>query len=308
MGGLVTQLMSSGSQFLLSNMAALSREQIDHFHNEGYLILEDFLTDEEVSSLRNACHALIDNFQPDQHRCVFTTTDHKQSRDTYFLESGDKIRYFFEEGALDENGQLLVDKDRALNKIGHALHWLDPHFKKVTFSSKVQQAVRDIGFVDPAVAQSMYIFKQPGIGGEVTPHQDSTFLHTEPMKIVGVWLALEDVTLDNGCLWFIPGSHKRGIDRRFVRNPDPQSPNLTMYTAPNPDYDDSKFIPGPVPKGSCVLIHGEVVHKSERNESSKSRHIYTFHAIERANGTVYSKDNWLQPTPTLPFPSLYNAC
>ena len=93
-----------------------------------------------------------------------------------------------------------------------------------------------------------------GAVNAVTPHQDSTFLHTEPMKIVGVWLALEDVTLDNGCLWFIPGSHKRGIDRRFVRNPDPQSPNLTMYTAPNPDYDDSKFIPGPVPKGESGLI------------------------------------------------------
>merc|ERR1712071_603933 len=141
--------------------------------------------------------------------------------------------------------------------------------------------VSDIGFKDPAVSQSMYIFKQPGIGGEVTPHQDSTFLHTEPMKIVGLWFALEDVTLENGCLWFIPGSHKQGVDRRFVRNPDKQSNELTMYTAPNPDYDTTKFIAGPVPKGSCVLIHGEVVHKSERNRSSLSRHVYTFHVIER---------------------------
>jgi len=278
------------------------------FHNKGYLIIEDFLADEEVSALRKACDSVIDNFQPDQHRCVFTTTEHGQSRDTYFLESGDQIRYFFEEGALDDKGKLLVEKDRALNKIGHALHWLEPSFKKVTFSSKVKQVVRDIGFVDPAVAQSMYIFKQPGIGGEVTPHQDSTFLHTEPMKLVGIWLALEDVTLENGCLWFIPGSHQSGIDRRFIRNSDPQSSDLTTFTAPNPDYDDSKFIAGPVPKGSCVLIHGEVVHKSERNKSSKSRHVYTFHVIERANGAVYSKENWLQPTPNLPFPSLNNTC
>ena len=89
----------------------------------------------------------------------------------------------------------------------------------------------------------------------VTPHQDSSFLHTEPMKIVGVWLALEDVTLDNGCLWFIPGSHQRGIDRRFIRNPDPESSNLTMYTAPNPDYDHSKFIAGPVPKGETISLN-----------------------------------------------------
>jgi ectoine hydroxylase-related dioxygenase (phytanoyl-CoA dioxygenase family) len=71
------------------------------------------------------------------------------------------------------------------------------------------------------------------------------------MKIVGLWFALEDVTLENGCLWFIPGSHKVGISRRFIRNPDQSSPNLTIYTNPNPDYDETKFIPGPVPKGNA---------------------------------------------------------
>lgn len=43
----------------------------------------------------------------------------------------------------------------------------------------------------------------------VTPHQDATFLYTEPLgQVMGVWIALEDATLDNGCLWFIPGSHR----------------------------------------------------------------------------------------------------
>ena len=74
------------------------------------------------------------------------------------------------------------------------------------------------------------------------------------MKLVGIWLALEDVTLENGCLWFIPGSHQSGIDRRFIRNSDPQSSDLTTFTAPNPDYDDSKFIAGPVPKGKSNSI------------------------------------------------------
>lgn len=145
------------------------------------------------------------------------------------------------------------------------------------------------------------------------------------MKLVGMWFALEDVTLENGCLWFIPGSHKQGISRRFVRNPDENSTNLTIYTGSNPDYDHTKFIPGPVPKGSLfenvasivgwksyaitlgsmVLIHGEIVHKSERNLSPNSRHIYTFHVIEREN-TTYSAENWLQPTKELPFPGVYD--
>ena len=42
----------------------------------------------------------------------------------------------------------------------------------------------------------------------VTPHQDATYLACLPQRVVGLWLALEDATVDNSCLWFIPGSHK----------------------------------------------------------------------------------------------------
>ena len=88
----------------------------------------------------------------------------------------------------------------------------------------------------------------------VTPHQDSSFLHTVPLNIMGLWIALEDVTLENGCLWFIPGSHREGITRRFVRNPDPSSPTLTLYTGPKDEYNDADFIPGPVRKGNIKIV------------------------------------------------------
>ena len=66
----------------------------------------------------------------------------------------------------------------------------------------------DIGIVDPLAVQSMYIFKQPRIGGEVSCHQVATFLYTEPTSVVGFWFAIEDATLDNGCLWAQPGGHR----------------------------------------------------------------------------------------------------
>ena len=59
--------------------------------------------------------------------------------------------------------------------------------------------------------------QQPKIGGEVRPHQDSTFLATDPPSVVGLWWALEDATKQNGCLWALPGSHKDGVARRFLR-------------------------------------------------------------------------------------------
>ena len=83
----------------------------------------------------------------------------------------------------------------------------------------IAEAAASIGFTDPKLLQSMYIFKQPHIGGEVTCHQDSTFLYTDPMTVVGFWVALEDATLENGCLWAQPGGHLGPLRKRFVRHP-----------------------------------------------------------------------------------------
>lgn len=62
--------------------------------------------------------------------------------------------------------------------------------------------------------------QQPKIGGEVRPHQDSTFLATVPPSVVGLWWALEDSTKQNGCLWALPGSQAAGVARRFLRMSD----------------------------------------------------------------------------------------
>lgn len=86
------------------------------------------------------------------------------------------MSYFFEAGAVDENGKLLVESKIALNKVGHALHWLNPTFKKHTFSEKVKETCFQLGLVDPVIVQSMYIFKNPGVGSEgMDQHQHSHF-------------------------------------------------------------------------------------------------------------------------------------
>ena len=90
--------------------------------------------------------------------------------------------------------------------IGHSLHWHDQIFKNVTFSEKAKKVARDLQFIDPVVVQGMYIFKQPRIGTQVTPHQDGTFLYNDPLKLVGFWFPVDDATLENGCLWYIPGT------------------------------------------------------------------------------------------------------
>lgn len=55
-----------------------------------------------------------------------------------------------------------------------------------------------------------------GLGGEVVPHQDSSFLYTQPESVVGLWLAIEDADVSNGCLWALPGSHTGALSRRMT--------------------------------------------------------------------------------------------
>ncbi|XP_008421907.1 phytanoyl-CoA dioxygenase domain-containing protein 1 isoform X1 [Poecilia reticulata] len=292
-------------------MDFMTDQDVQKYKEDGYVVLDGLLTSQECDELRQRMAEIVDRMDvPDHCRTTFSTYHDEQLKKQmqgnadYFITSGDKIRFFFEKGVFDDKGEFIVPKQQSLNKVGHALHAYEALYKKVTHSPKVQGIAKKLGLVNPVILQSMYIFKQPGIGGEVTPHQDATFLYTEPLgRVMGLWIALEDATVNNGCLWFIPGSQSSGISRRMVRTPKGSFP-LTDFIGREPTYDEDKFVAAPVKKGGVVLIHGEVVHRSAENTSEDSRHVYTFHIME-ALDTRWSPDNWLQPTEELPFPPLY---
>ncbi|CAG2118339.1 unnamed protein product, partial [Medioppia subpectinata] len=241
---------------------------IEDFRKNGFAVIPDFIDSEFVEELKKRIHELVDNIDVTKEKMATDETVNP----SVDIESADKIRFFFEKEAFDEKGNLKVDKHKALFRIGFALHCLDPTFKRLTFSDKVKALVKELGFESPRVAQSMYIFKNPEIGGVFIPHQDATYLHAvgDDLREAGIWFALEDATEDNGCLSFIPGSHKTGLHRQYVRNEKENDPPF-VFTKDNPDYKDEDFVLAPAKKGSAVLIDGLVVHRSAQNRSAKGR-------------------------------------
>jgi phytanoyl-CoA hydroxylase len=267
----------------------ISEQQLNDYRDRGFLVLAGFASEKECDELRARADELVQEFDPSEVVSIFSTNEQSRLTDEYFLTSGDKIRFFFEENAFNPDGTLKYKKEKSINKIGHALHDLDPVFQKFSRSEKVKQLAGAIGFDDSLLLQSMYIFKQPNIGGEVTCHQDSAFLYTEPIDIVGLWFALEDATVDNGCLWAIPGGHRNGLKSRWVRAPENKMEFEIFDETPWPE---DQLVPLEVSKGSLILLHGLLPHRSFENKSTRSRHAYTLHLIE-ANAT-YPENNWLK--------------
>jgi len=272
-------------------MPGLSPADLAAFRADGFVVLRGFVAPAACDELRARAAALVDDFDVDAHRSVFSTRDQARTTDDYFLDSGDQIRFFFEEGALAPDGALTRPKAEAINKIGHALHDLDPVFDRFSRTPELAALVAALGVDAPRLMQSMYIFKQPFIGGEVRCHQDATFLHTEPERLIGLWFALEDARVDNGCLWALPGGHRGGLRARFVREGRTtrmETPELIGATP----WDDAKLVPIEAAKGDLVVLDGLVPHLSYTNRSPASRHAYTLHAVS-ASG-AYPTTNWLQ--------------
>src|SRR5437868_11739568 len=150
--------------------------QTTQYDRDGFLVIENFVSTTACDDLRARAEELMREFDPSLVS-IFSTHEQTRSSDDYFLESGDKIRFFFEENAFNPDGTLRQNKVQSINKIGHALHDLDPVFDRFSRSRKIQELVLALGIDRPLLLQSMYIFKQPRIGGEVTCHQDATFLY-----------------------------------------------------------------------------------------------------------------------------------
>jgi phytanoyl-CoA hydroxylase len=276
----------------------LNPEQIATWQQDGVLVLPGFKSPDACAAAVSRAHALVEAFEPDASASRFSTRDRSLVADAALLASAARVQCFFEEEALDEAGHLRVPKAQSINKIGHALHDLDPVFMTFSHGPELAALAADLGLQQPQVWQSQLIFKQPHIGGEVGWHQDASFFVTTPQTVTTFWFALEDATLDNGCLWVErrvePGGHR---DPRSVLREqyvcDHAAGTLRMQALDATAWPDAtQAVPLPVPAGTLVVFGGLLPHYSAANRSTKSRLAYTLHVTD--GRATYDARNWLQ--------------
>ncbi len=275
----------------------LNQSQLAAFRRDGFLLLPDFVDDAACLALRERAIELARKNVPPPGQATIFTADGRalHAAEQYFLTSGEAIRCFFEKDAFGQDGRLRSDAHLCLNKLGHAMHDLDPVFDAFSRTPALRAVADSIGIRDPRLLQSMYIFKQARIGGEVVCHTDHTYLWTEPASVVGFWFAIDDATTENGCMWALPGGHRLPVRARSKLNSARTATELEILD-PEP-YPSEGLVPLEAKRGTLVLLHGALPHRSGPNLSDRPRHAYTLHAID---GTAaYLPDNWLQ-RPTLP--------
>ena len=282
-------------RFVATPDGSVTPAMVDAYRRDGFLIVDGFKSPAECDALRARTHELVEAFDPASVASVFEAGgSQRHAADRYFRESGDQIRFFFEKGAFDADGRLVRDKHRALNKIGHAMHDLDPVFDAFSRDPRLERLARGLGIGDPGLIQSMVICKPPQIGGEVNCHQDASFLHTEPVSVTGFWFALEGADETNGCLLGIPGVQDQGLRERFGYEGD----TLVMTDLGEKDWRGGREEPLTAPKGTLVVLHGTAPHRSCPNTSPRSREAYALHVIDRA--ARWNPANWLRRAPDMP--------
>ena len=298
----------------------------ESFHEYGYLLIDDFFSESECKALATHIDGTIDEFV-DSYNSKLEGADVTGDKDegdvvtfsasrrdgdasevkphdssAAFFRSGSAVSFFPEE-EWEKHAQAAPDGRprmfrEAINKIGHAMHDVDPVYSGFVRRPALDALCKHLGVQAPQLVQSMVIYKPPHIGGAVEPHQDATFLVTDPVSVMGLWVPLDEATVENGCLWVCPGGHREALRARWLRDPEAADPVMRMETdvdAPLP----SCTVPVEVKPGALLVIHGLLPHASKVNSSAKGRRAYSLHVVNKFS--QYHERNWLQRPPDMQF-------
>lgn len=212
----------------------MTAENIAFYKDQGYLVVPDLLDADSINALK------------------------KETAEIFRGNRGDI------DGLLDPED--LPDAELLKKYIAiHFPHKISALINTYLFNAKVIEILQGIVSPNLKCMQSILFVKAPGKAGQ-SWHQDEYYIPTRDKSLVGAWIAIDDATIENGCLWIIPGSHKAGY--MINRVPNHSSEYQDVDSADTSGYDRSSMIPVEVRAGSVVFFNGYTLHSSLRNKTT----------------------------------------
>jgi phytanoyl-CoA hydroxylase len=231
----------------------LTEEQMEKYKQNGFLVIENLFTSAECDELNRTAVDMVMGRIP--------------------VEEGNGID--MEPAAVAAGLASAANPDPAyLFKIGHRIHVSNPVFRQYAMSNKITDILASLIGPDLLCVQSMYIDKPKNIGIGQPYHQDSHYIRMEPDTLMGVWIALDDVDEQNGCLHVISGSHREPVYPHETAIDERQRQlYIEVHSA-----RDRPEVACPLPKGGAVLFPGKMLHRSGNNVTAdRQRRAYVLH-------------------------------
>jgi phytanoyl-CoA hydroxylase len=175
----------------------------------------------------------------------------------------------------------------------HYPHKLSPPMLDTMRHPTIVEALTEVIGPNVKAMQSMLFVKAEGKPGQAW-HQDEMFIPTRDRSLTAAWIALDDATVENGCLWVLPGSHRRGVIYPNREHDDPRYDcTVESYGFP---YRDEDAVPVELTAGSVLLFNGYLLHRSLPNSG---RHGYR-RALVNHYMSAESLLPWAVPEPGVP--------
>ncbi len=248
----------------------LTRAQSDFYEQNGYVVVENLVSKDTLLDLRQR----VDDIQNTILEAQSAARARAASANPGL--GGKPVSYIVENG-----GGTATATKPSLRKLAD-LAPMDGFFRSVASTPEILQCVSDCTGGGPKIMlYSDQVFLKPAFCGSEKPlHQDNSYFKVMPMTSgVTCWMALDDATLENGCMHYIPGSHKLGlIKHKEIKN--------TPHLIPDVDFDVGIEKPVPIPAGACIFHSLLVLHSSKANTSDKSRRAWALHYANRSGQTA----------------------
>jgi phytanoyl-CoA hydroxylase len=240
---------------------AVSASRADTYQERGYLDVASLLRDEEVVELCERARQIAE---------------------------GEGAEFPSEYIELEPSARLR--SAQTIRKISDCAEY-DATMMKYARLARILDIVEELIGPDIKLFGSQLFMKPPG-GVEKPYHQDSPYFSIEPMALTTCWIALDDTTIENGCLWVVPGSHRLGP----LDHSEPWIiGNRTDMRVPETAFDRSREVPITLRRGSCSFHHSLLLHMSHPNKTHTSRRGLAFHYMT-------SKSRWTDSkTPQPPY-------